>query len=200
MGDGPTPRDGGSDPLSCPRSAAGPSGLRPQDLPDCLNSAHSVAKKGLLEALLTLVTTVSAGRLHRRDTPYLCATRLIPLKKEDGGVRPIAFGDILRRLTAKWLLATSQEWSAPAALAPLQTAFANGSPCEVVAMGVQALAETLHGGTGWLLLRVDLRNAFNSLHRRAILNAVCSVARQCCSGYDRPSSPRPCSWAARSFG
>jgi len=29
-------------------------------------------------------------------------------------------------------------------------------------MGVQALAETLHGSTGWLLLQVDLKNAKKS--------------------------------------
>jgi len=53
-------------------------------------------------------------------------------------VRPIAVGDTLRRLVAKWLLATTQGRNAATALAPLQKAFAKGSPCEVVAMGVQA--------------------------------------------------------------
>jgi len=55
---------------------------------------------------------------------------------------------------------------------PVQTAFAEGSPFVVVAMGVQALADTLHGSTGWLLLQVDLKNAFNSIHRPAILEAL----------------------------
>jgi len=126
------------------RGAAGPSGLRPQHLLDCLNSADSAAKAGLLEALLTVVTTESAGRLHPRAAPLLCAARLLPLKKRDGGVRPIAVGDTLRRLVAKRLLATSQGRSATAALAPLQTAFAKGSPCELVAMGVQAHVDALH--------------------------------------------------------
>jgi len=54
-----------------PGSAAGPSGLRPQHLLDCLNSADSAAKAGLLEAMLTLVTTTSSGRLHHRAAPYL---------------------------------------------------------------------------------------------------------------------------------
>jgi len=146
--------------------------LRPQHLLDCLSYAESAAKAGLLEALLTPVTTVSAGRLHPQAAPFLCTARLIPLKKKDGGVRPIAVGDNLRRLTAKWLLATSQGRSATADLAPLQTAISKGSPCEVVAMGVQALADTLHGSTGWLLLQVDLKNAFNSIHRPAILEAL----------------------------
>jgi len=42
-----------------PCSAAGPSGLRPQHLLDRLNSADSAAKAGVVEALLTLVTTTS---------------------------------------------------------------------------------------------------------------------------------------------
>jgi len=172
VGDGPAPRDGGGGPLVPPGSAAGPSGLRPQHLLDFLNSADSAAKARLLETLLTLVTTVSAGRLHPRGAPYLCAARFIPLKKKDGGVRRIDKSDPPRRLTAKWLLATSQGRSATAALAPLQTAFAKGSPCEVVAMGVLALAEPMHGSTWWLLLQVDLKNAFSSIHRPTILEAL----------------------------
>jgi len=62
-------------------SAAGPSGLRPQHLLDCFDLADSAAKAGLLEALLTLVTTTSSGRLNSRAAPYLCAARLIPLRK-----------------------------------------------------------------------------------------------------------------------
>jgi len=41
-----------------------------------------------------------------------------------------------------------------------------------VAMGVQAQVDALHGSTGWLLLQVDLKNAFNSIARPAILEAV----------------------------
>jgi len=67
-------------------------------------------------------------------------------------VCPIAVGDTLRRLVVEWLLASAQGRNAAAALAPLQTVFAKGSPCEFVAMGVQAQVGGLHGSTGWLLL------------------------------------------------
>lgn len=77
----------------------------------------------------------------------------------------------LRHLGAKWLLAAALVHSAASALSPLQTVFAKGGPCEVVAMGVEAVADSLHRCTGWLLLQVDLKNAFNSIHRSAILNA-----------------------------
>jgi len=39
-------------------------------------------------------------------------------------------------------------------------------------MGVQALVDTLHGSTGWQWLQVDLKNALNSIHRPAILDAL----------------------------
>jgi len=87
-------------------------------------------------------------------------------------VLPIAVGDTLRRLVAKWLLASAQDRNAAAGLAPLQTAFAKGSPCQFVAMGVQGQVDALHGSTGWLLLQMDLKNAFNSIARPAILGAL----------------------------
>jgi len=117
-----------------PGSAAGPSGLRPQHRLDGLNSADSAAEAGLLEALLTLVTSTSSGRLQPRAAPYLCAACLLPLREENGALRPIAVCDTLRSLVANWLLATGQGRNAANALAPLQTAFATGSPCEVLAM------------------------------------------------------------------
>jgi len=146
-----------------PGRATGPSGLRPQDVLDCLNLADSAAKAGLLEALTTLVTPTSTGRLQPRAAPYLCEARLIPVRKKDGEVRPIAVGDTLRRLVEKWLLASAHGRIAAAYLAPLHTAFAKVSPCEVVA-------------TGQMLLQAELQNAFNSIVRQAVLEAL---ERQC---------------------
>jgi len=75
-------------------------------------------------------------------------------------------------LVAKWLVATVHRRRAATALAPLQTAFAKGSPCEVVSMGVQAQVDALHGSTGKLFLHVDLRDAVNSIARAPILEAL----------------------------
>jgi len=61
-----------------PGRAAGPSGLWPQPLPDCLNLADIAARAALLEALLSLFTATSSVRLHPLAAPYLCAARLIP--------------------------------------------------------------------------------------------------------------------------
>jgi len=106
----------------------------------------------------------------------MCAARLIPLRRRDGCVSPIALGDTLRWLLANWLLASAQGRNAATALAPLQTTFAKASPCDVVAMGVRVQVDALHGTTGWLLLQVNMKNVFNAIARRTILEAV---GRQC---------------------
>jgi len=87
-------------------------------------------------------------------------------------VRPIAVGDTLRRLVAKGLLVSAQGRKASSTIAPLQTAFAKGGLCEVVAMGVQMQVEARHGSTGWLLLQLDLKKAFTSTAWPAILGAL----------------------------
>lgn len=150
-------------------------GLWPQYHVDCLKSVESAANAGILDSLLTLVIAVKAGSLQPRAAPFLCAAHLIQLKKKDGGARPIAVGDTLRRLVVKWLLATSQGRITSSDLAPLPTDFAQDYHCEVVAMEVQAQTDTLNWGTGWLLLQVDLKNAFNSIHRPSILDVHAAV-------------------------
>jgi len=76
--------------------------LRTQHLLDCLNSADSAEKAGVLQALLTLVTATSTGRLQPRADPNLCGARLITLDKKDGGLLPIAVSDTLGRLVRRW--------------------------------------------------------------------------------------------------
>jgi len=49
------------------------------------DSSDSAGEAGVLEALLTLVTATSSGRLQPQAAPYLCAARLIPPRKKGRG-------------------------------------------------------------------------------------------------------------------
>ena len=85
--------------------------------------------------------------------PWLCAANLHPLKKDDGGIRPIAVGEVLRRITAKWLLKTDEAREVTNWMAPEQIAFEKGGPCEALAMGVQEALHLLRDNSDLVVLR-----------------------------------------------
>jgi len=46
---------------------------------------------------------MSSGKVPSEIQPFLAGAFLIGIGKKDGGIRPIAIGDIYRRLTSKCL-------------------------------------------------------------------------------------------------
>ena len=118
----------------------------------------------------------------------ICGARLFPLKKDKvGGVRPIAVGEVLRRVTEKILSKLPLTTESMTALLPLQTAFAGRSACEQVGLTVQALVTRTPDTAGWLLCQIDISNAFNTVSRAAILKGVAAGA------------PHLLPWAAQSL-
>ena len=80
--------------LHFPRaSAPGPSGLRPSHLQDALK--RKGASMGLVAALSRLTKLWCAGHIPAEQAPFLCSANLTPLRKADGGVRPVAVGETL---------------------------------------------------------------------------------------------------------
>ena len=107
----------------------------------------------------------------------LCAATLIPLNKKDGGIRPIAVGETLRRGAGKLLLRIPQVQREMDCLRPRQCGVGVPFASELVGMGVQRLAEGQLPDVvrdAWCLLQVDLRNAFNCIDRTAVLRAALS--------------------------
>ena len=60
-------------------------------------------KKGpaLLTSIANFINMLLRGECHRDVVPFLFHGRLIALEKKSGGVRPIAIGYTLWRITAK---------------------------------------------------------------------------------------------------
>jgi hypothetical protein len=154
-------------------SAPGPSGLRPCHLKDCIRRPGSAGS--LLPPLTAFVRRAAAGLLPAPMAPWLCAAKTIPLRKKDGGIRPIAVGDTLRRTIGKVLLRTSRSKAEVGVLAPRQCGVGVPGAAEHVGMAMQAFARA-HPEGDWVALQVDVRNAFNCIQRPVMLE---QCARKC---------------------
>ena len=80
-------------------SSVGHDGLRPQHLKDLMQCRES--RSDYLAALTAFVNLVLAGHCPDDIAPTFFGGRLIALNKKSGGIRPIAVGFTLRRLTSK---------------------------------------------------------------------------------------------------
>ena len=138
-----------------PGSSGGPLLLMPAHIP---RSSHPDAR---------------VCKLPSETRELLCSARLFPLSKPAGGVRPIAVGEVLRRLAAKVLTARYQA-NVVARLAPLQVGVGLPGAAEALAHRVRQWSATATSGSA--LMTLDFRNAFNSLDRTAMLRAI---ARYC---------------------
>lgn len=150
-------------------SAPGPSGLRPQHLKDAL---HSTAHRDeVLHQLLALVNLLAKGLAPPSVAEHLAGAWLVALTKKDGGLRPVAIGETLRRLVAKCLCSQVSD-AARDRLAPLQVGVAVPGGCEA-AVHVSRQWLTRHAGDKQkVFCKLDLSNAFNTLDRQALLQAV----------------------------
>ena len=98
----------------------------------------------------------------------LTSARLIPLGKPNRGVRPIAVGSCFGRLIGR---AIAQQCAARFAdvLAPLQFGVAVPGGTEQMSHGARML---LAQHPDWVCLSADARNAYNSISRAAIVDAL----------------------------
>ena len=95
--------------------------MRPFHLKQALTPVHA---DQVAEHLTTTITLLMRGQAHADVSPWLCGALLMALPKKDGGLRPIAVGEVLRRLAAKTIRAAFQE-QARNYLCPLQIGVAH---------------------------------------------------------------------------
>ena len=115
------------------------------------------------------VNMLLEGKCHPDVIPILFGGNLTTLVKKTGDVRPIAVSYTWRRVAAKCTSAF-----ATAALndnfMPLQLGVNVSCSCEAAFHATRCFIETTP--EGHVIAKLDVSNAFNSLHRDAILEAV----------------------------
>ena len=87
-------------------SGGGPSGLRPIHLQNCLATEH---RDEFLEQCKSIINLLAKGDAPLSIAPLLAGATLTALPKKDNGIRPVAVGEVLRRLTAKCLCSSFKE-------------------------------------------------------------------------------------------
>lgn len=120
-----------------------------------------------LRFLHVYTTSVATGSACGRS--LICAARLTPLMKTDGGIRPVAVGELIYRLAMKAIFAANFRKDL---LSKHQ--FGVGSRG-----GVEPIVQAVHRAAGkdplfpyTHLFSLDAVNAFNALKRRSLADAV----------------------------
>src|SRR6185437_4586972 len=104
---------------------------------------------------------------------FVCGANLTALLKKDGGLRPIACGDVWRRLTARCVCKNfAQEFRQ--ALDPHQFGVAISGGTEILVHTARMLYEKALDRPDFFLLKFDFRNAFNCISRQVFLDEVAS--------------------------
>jgi len=136
-----------------------------------LDIATSKPNSSVISALRLLTDMIRQGTAPGQA--LLCASRLIALQKEDGGIRPIAVGDMIYRVALKTILTSSFQTEM---LLPNQLGVNSAGGVEPA---VFLLEEAISGNNSSkieYIASLDLSNAFNTISRRAIASSVATYA------------------------
>ena len=149
-------------------SSGGPDGITPQHIIDLLTGATD---DSLIQSITDLSNLLLAGSFDNEINSIIYGGRLIALSKKDGGIRPIAVGYTLRRIAAKCannhVIARRSQ-----VLQPQQLGVGISGGAEAAVHAVRKLVQNLPPGHD--IVKLDFSNAFNSIRRDLILDAIAS--------------------------
>ena len=162
---------------SFPSSSSGGSiQLVPQLYKDLIAKSNGPIGNEFPQKLTSVLNIVLEGKIPVGLRLFFFGAKLIGLRKKYGGVRPIAVGNTLRRICSKCVssFATDQR-----RIDFHGTQFGCGTSrgAEIAALVFRNLIETETNPENFIL-KMDFKNAFNSLKRDKMLDTVFRKRRQ----------------------
>jgi hypothetical protein len=145
-----------------------PAGFRAEHFKSMLQRDASTR---LRRQLVCFVNFVASGRALPSIAPLLGGARLTPLRKKFEGVRPVASGDILRRLTSR-CFCRRHAFRLRELLEPHQFGVAFPGGAERVVHETRRWVSSAARDGSEIAVKVDFSNAFNCVTRDAFLAAV----------------------------
>ena len=144
-------------------SSPGPSGLRPSHLQEAAHCLSSTRSHEFIGALTSFCLLAAKGHTPSVVVPYFCGASLIASIKKNGGVRPIAVGEVLRRLVFLWQLF------------PLISYLPSNWVLVFLVAIIHAVNLHLSGKASSSVkptLLIDFSNAFNSIDRSFMFSSI----------------------------
>lgn len=151
-------------------SSGGWDSFLPQHLKDMTSDSLGETSRKTLAAISEVLDLIISGNVPHQIWHVFYGARLIALNKPVPGIRPIAIGLTLRRLASKLCNG--------AVLAKANHLMGSHQLGLGIPRGAEAAAHALrryvadNSKSGKVVLKVDFRNAFNSISRSHILNLV----------------------------
>ena len=157
-----------------PCSAAGLSGLTPGLLLQFANNPAS----GICGPLAAVINLIAHGNVPPLARRFLFGARLCGLLKKDGGIRPVACGDTMRRMAGKWL--ARQIRSKLGGLMPHQVGVGLSNGADVAVHSMRCFVGEALNRAGrdeqFCIAAIDIKNAFNTLDRGFMLKSIAELA------------------------
>ena len=150
-------------------SSAGLDGLRPAHLKDLTARSAGEAGVRLISALTGLVNTALSGDIPPAARDAFYGASLLALRKPDGGIRPIAVGSVYRRLASKAGLKPLRSQLGEE-LRPTQLGYGTPGGCEAAVHASRQFVQHMEDGS--VVIKIDMRNAFNTVRRDHFLRAA----------------------------
>jgi len=134
----------------------------------------------LSKALTLFLEDIANGTIPKRIIDILSISVLIPLEKRGGGVRPIAMGDVFRKLAGKQILQVESR--------SLCRIFGNIQLGVGAKLGIERIVNSVQISSDlnptFDILCLDFKNAFNSIDRIHIRNQLISHFPQLVAMFD----------------
>ena len=128
-------------------------------------SLHCVLRLTQFTSLLT------SGLLPQAIAPHLCGASLLASRKKSGGLRPIAIGEVFRRLASKCLVSLVSP-QLQGIFHPYQAGVGCPNGAEAIVHSVNLLTDSdIHSLSKHCLL-IDFTNAFNCIDRPYLFQEV----------------------------
>jgi len=148
-------------------SSGGVDGLTPQHLKDMITIQGQSGP--LLTALTSFINLIATHGVPESIKAIFFGGRLIALKKKDGGIRPIVVGLCLRRLVSK-LMNNYAIDKISNLISPTQLGVGVAGGVEAAVHAARRYVDNLNKDEA--VVKLDFCNAFNTLRRDSILEAI----------------------------